>query len=268
MHPFSLAAVGAPPAEPSYGWWLPPDLSTYGPTLDWGFKFIHVFMVVQFVLWGIFFAYCLVRFRARAGQRARPHGLRESVGMTGDLVIAAVDVGLILFYVFPVWGRVVEQLPPPNHAVHVEVTGEQFVWNIRYPGPDGTFGRTKPDLISTDNPLGIDPADPAGKDDVTTIGELHLPVGRPVIVHLRSKDVIHSFFIPVLRVKRDAVPGLTQELWVEATQAGHFEIACAQLCGLGHYTMRGDVLLQSPEEYDAWLQAQEAALQAQPPAVP
>jgi cytochrome c oxidase subunit 2 len=151
--------------------------------------------------------------------------------------------------------------------VVVQVTGEQFAWNIHYPGPDGRFGRTDIKLLDLQsNPLGLDRSDPAGLDDITTVNQMYLPVNRPVIVRLRSKEVIHSFGVPEFRVKQDAVPGLTIPIWFVPTvtteemraRTGNpqfqYEIACAQLCGLGHARMRGFVTVQTAEEFQQWVQ--------------
>jgi cytochrome c oxidase subunit 2 len=160
----------------------------------------------------------------------------------------------------------VDRIPSESEALVVHVTGEQFAWNVRYAGPDGAFGRTDIKLIDLQsNPLGLDRSDPAAKDDVTTLNQLYLPVNRPVIVKLRSKDVIHSFGVPELRVKQDAIPGLTIPIWFVPnvttaemrTRTGNaefqYEIACAQLCGLGHARMRGFVTVQTAEEFQTWL---------------
>jgi cytochrome c oxidase subunit 2 len=153
-------------------------------------------------------------------------------------------------------------MPPPSESVVVRVVGEQFAWNMQYPGPDGKFGRTDIKLVAPDNPLGLDRSDPAAKDDVTTINQLNLPVGKPIILHLSSKDVIHSFSLPQMRVKQDAVPGMSIPLWFTATETGDWEINCSQLCGLGHYRMRGFYSIKSQADYDAWLKEEEAALTA------
>jgi cytochrome c oxidase subunit II len=142
----------------------------------------------------------------------------------------------------------------------VRVVAEQFAWNIQYPGPDGTFGRTRLDLVRPENPLGLDISDPAAKDDVWTQNQLNLPVGRPVIVHLSSKDVIHSFGLPQMRVKQDAIPGIEQRLWFTPTKTGEWEIACSQLCGLGHYRMRGFYTIQTQADFNAWLASQPPGL--------
>ncbi len=128
--------------------------------------------------------------------------------------------------------------------MQIEVTAEQFAWNIRYPGPDGQFGTP---------------------DDVVTLNQLHFPVGQKVVVSLHSKDVIHSFFLPEFRVKQDAVPGMTTKVWFDASHVGQWEIACAELCGLGHYRMKGFLTADSPEDFQKWL-AEQAASNAPPPA--
>jgi cytochrome c oxidase subunit 2 len=166
----------------------------------------------------------------------------------------------------PLWAARVDRMPPENEALVVQVTAEQFAWNVRYPGPDGVFGRTDINLINLqDNPLGLDRSDPAAKDDITTLNQLYLPANKPIIVKLRSKDVIHSFGVPEFRVKQDAIPGLTIPVWFipnvttaeMRSRTGNpefqYEIACAQLCGLGHYRMRGFVTIQSAEEFQTWM---------------
>jgi cytochrome c oxidase subunit 2 len=138
----------------------------------------------------------------------------------------------------------------------MRVVAQQFAWNIHYPGVDGIFGKVDPKLMDSSNPLGLDLNDPHAKDDVTTINQLHIPVNTPVSVMLSSKDVIHSFGIPVMRVKNDAIPGYNVPVWFQATQEGEFEIACAQLCGLGHYRMRGFFVVESKDKFNAWLAEQ------------
>ena len=142
------------------------------------------------------------------------------------------------------------------------VLGEQLAGNIHYPGGDGIFGRTSIDLGDSEtNPRGLDYDDPYAKDDITTINKLHLPVDKPVIIHLSAKDVIHSFFLPVMRVKQDAIPGMTIPVWFIPNRTGESEIACSQLCGLGHYRMRGFLTVETQEEYDGWLAEQAALLE-------
>jgi cytochrome c oxidase subunit 2 len=188
-----------------------------------------------------------------------------------EVGVAVVEAILLVGFAIPLWAARVEGLPPENEALVIQVTGEQFAWNIHYPGADRTFGRTDIKLLDLQsNPLGLDRSDAAAMDDVTTVGQLYLPVNRPVIVRLRSKDVIHSFGVPEFRVKQDAVPGFTIPIWFiptittadMRTQVGNpafeYEIACAQLCGLGHARMRGLVTVVSDEEFQKWLQEQQA----------
>ena len=144
------------------------------------------------------------------------------------------------------------------------MSSEQFAWNIHYPGPDGMFGRTEVTRVAADNPLGLDRRDPAAKDDITTINQLNLPVDRPVLVHLSSKDVIHSFGLFEMRVKQDAVPGLDIPVWFIPNKLGDYEIACSQLCGLGHYRMRGFISVKTDADFKAWL-AEEARRSAPRP---
>jgi cytochrome c oxidase subunit II len=184
-----------------------------------------------------------------------------------EVAVAVVEAVLLIGFAIPLWAARVDARPPDSEALVVQVTGEQFAWNIHYPGADRVFGRTDIKLLDLQvNPLGLDRSDPAAKDDVTTVNQLYLPVNQPVIVRLRSKDVIHSFGVPEFRVKQDAVPGLTIPIWFiptvttadMRTRKGNpefqYEIACAQLCGLGHARMRGFVTVQSAEEFQMWME--------------
>jgi cytochrome c oxidase subunit 2 len=180
--------------------------------------------------------------------------------------VAIVEAVLLVGFSIPIWAARVDHIPPESQALVVQVTGEQFAWNIHYAGPDGKFGRTDINLIDLQsNPLGLDRNDPDAKDDVTTVNQLYLPVNRPIIVKLRSKDVIHSFGVPEFRVKQDVVPGLTIPVWfipnvttdeMRARTGNHefqYEIACAQLCGLGHAHMRGFVTVLSQQDFTKWI---------------
>ena len=177
---------------------------------------------------------------------------------------------LLVGYAIPAWVTRVAQFPPESEAFVVHVVGEQFAWNIHYPGPDGKFGRTDVGLMAADNPLGLDKSDPAAKDDITTINQLTLPVDKPVLVHLSSKDVIHSFGLYEMRVKQDAVPGLDMPVWFIPNRLGEYEISCSQLCGLGHFRMRGFITVQTAADYQKWYDDQEKELRpvATTPAAP
>ena len=155
----------------------------------------------------------------------------------------------------PVWMKTYASEAPAN-ALTLEVTTEQFAWNVRYAGADGKFGRTDPALISASSAIGLDEKDPAAKDDVVDQGVLRVVVNRPVKIRLRSKDVLHSFFLPNFRIKQDSVPGMTIEFWFLPTKAGDFELACAELCGLGHWEMRGLLRVMSTEDFEKWMKEQ------------
>jgi cytochrome c oxidase subunit 2 len=160
----------------------------------------------------------------------------------------------------PVWEMIYGATPP--EALVVEVTAQQFEWIVRYPGKDGVFGRTRPDLVSGEaNPAGLDPADSAAVDDVVTRGALHLPAGRAVVARLQARDVLHSFSVPAFRVKQDVVPGMVIPTQFVPTTPGRYEIACAELCGAAHYRMRGRVIVHPPEEFAAWLSTQAGFFQ-------
>jgi cytochrome c oxidase subunit 2 len=239
---------------------LPPEGAAHAHELDYMLGLVHWLMLLLFVIWAPYFIYVLFRFRKSKHPAANYHGTKSrlSTYLEGGVVVA--EVVLLFGFALPVWGELRDNLPAETEAVVVHVVAEQFAWNIHYPGPDGVFGRRDAGLVDTAvNPLGLDREDTYAKDDITTVNELHLPAGRPVLVQLSSKDVIHSFALPVMRVKQDAIPGLTIPVWFQPTRAGEFEIACAQLCGIGHYRMRGYLTIHPPEAFEAWLQ--EAAAQ-------
>jgi cytochrome c oxidase subunit 2 len=220
-------------------------------------------MLALFVGWSAFFVYVLVRFRRGAHPVARPDGPRAIWVVLPTALTLVAELALLLFYSIPAWRARVNDFPPMQSSVVVRVVAEQFAWNIHYPGPDGLFGRTDVALVSSDNPLGLDRRDPAARDDVTTINQLHVPLNRPVIVFLSSKDVIHSFTLPQMRVKQDATPGLEQPVWFTPTRAGSWEIVCSQLCGLAHYRMRGFYTAETDAQFQQWLTA-EAVLPTPP----
>jgi cytochrome c oxidase subunit II len=245
---------------------LPALASAHGGQIDGLIGWTHVFMLVLFVGWGGFFVYCLIRFRRSRHPVANYAGVRSHASSYLEGAVAVVEAILLVGFSIPLWAARVDHRPSESEALVVEVTGEQFAWNMHYAGPDGTFGRTDIKLIDLQsNPLGLDRKDPAAKDDVTTVNQLYLPVNRPIIVKLKSKDVIHSFGVPEFRVKQDAVPGLTIPIWFlpNVTTAEmrtrmnnpefQYEIACAQLCGLGHARMRGFVTVQTADEFQKWL---------------
>jgi cytochrome c oxidase subunit 2 len=238
---------------------LPPEASAHAAEIDQILVLVHWLMAVLFVGWGLFFIYTLIRFRHGANPVANYHGIKAGWSKVLEGGVLLVEIILLVFFSIPAYNARVAAFPAEQSAVTVRVVAEQFSWNVHYPGPDGKFGRTDIRLVTPDNPLGLDRKDPDAKDDLTTINQLHLPVDRPVIVHLSSKDVIHSFGLPQMRVKQDAIPGIVSNLWFTPTKTGEWEIACSQLCGLGHFRMRGFYTIHPEADYEKWLRDEAKA---------
>ncbi len=243
--------------EKFYGWGLPVDISTHGAAIDRLIWIVHGLMALLFVGWLSFLVVALVRFRARPGHKAASHAHHFRLPTLVEVVVAVLEVVLLFAFSIPLWAQVKRPVPGAD-SMRIRVVAEQFAWNIHYPGPDGVFGRADPGRVGASNPLGLDPDDPAGKDDITTINQLHIPVDTPIRVDLSSKDVIHSFSIPVMRVKQDAIPGEVIPVWFQARRTGDFQVACAQLCGLGHYRMLGYFVVDSKNAFETWLAAEAA----------
>jgi cytochrome c oxidase subunit 2 len=239
---------------------LPVAASAHAGEIDQMIALTHWLMLILFVGWGVYFVFVLFRFRRGANPKASYAGAKGKISKGTEVAVAIVEVLLLVFYAIPAWAKRVRAFPSENEAVVVRVVSEQFAWNVHYPGPDGRFGRTDIKLVSADNPLGLDRTDAAAKDDVTTINQLNLPVDRPVLVHLSTKDVIHSFGLFEMRVKQDAIPGMQIPVWFIPNRVGQYEIACSQLCGLGHFRMRGFVTIQSAADYQKWFDDQEKEL--------
>jgi len=248
---------------------LPVAASAHAGEIDEMIVLVHWLMAILFVGWGLFFIYVLFRFRKGANPKASYAGAKGKISKGLEVGVAIVEVILLVFYAIPAWAKRVKAFPSEQEAVVVKVVGEQFAWNVQYPGPDGKFGRTDIRMVAADNPLGLDRSDPDAKDDITTINQLNLPVDRPVLVHLMSKDVIHSFGLYEMRVKQDAIPGMSMPVWFIPNRVGQYEITCSQLCGLGHFRMRGFVTIQSAADFQKWFDDQEKELRpaaATPPA--
>jgi cytochrome c oxidase subunit 2 len=244
---------------------MPVEASTHAGEIDHMIVLIHWLMVVLFVGWGVYYVYVLFRFRSGANPKASYEGAHGTASKYVEIGVVIAEAILLIVYAIPAWASRVSAFPSENEAVVVRVTGKQFEWDIRYPGPDGRFGRTDIHLVSADNPLGLDRNDPDAKDDITTINQLNLPVNRPVLVHLTSMDVIHSFGLFEMRVKQDAIPGLDIPVWFIPNRIGQYDITCSQLCGLGHYRMRGFVNIQTAEDFQKFLTEEGAALTAAAP---
>ncbi len=206
-----------------------------------------------FVAVNLFMAYCVVRFRQRKGSRAayEPESKKLEAWLVG---LTTVGVAAMLAPGLSVWADFVNV---PEEAAIVEAVGQQWHWTYRFPGKDGKLGTIDSRHVSDKNPFGMNPDDPDGKDDVLVASpELHLPLGKPVKVLLRSKDVLHNFSVAQIRVKMDLVPGLVTYVWFTPTRTGNFDILCEELCGIAHFTMRGRVIVEEERAYQAWLNGQ------------
>src|SRR5580704_2764212 len=241
-------------------WWLPHGASTAAAFIDHQFTLTYILMGIVFVAAQGALGLFVWQYRDRkdAKKVEYSHG-NTKLEVVWTVLTAVLFVGLNLMG-SNVWAR--ERFAPADPgSVPVEVTGMQFAWYFRYPGPDGKFGATDPKLMDpsagNEAAVGLDTSDPAAKDDVVT-GTMYLPVNRQVDLRLRAVDVIHSFFVPNMRFKQDAVPGLEIHMHFTPTETGDCEIACAELCGLGHYKMHGMLKVVSQEDFDKWLAAREA----------
>ncbi len=217
-------------------WWLPPAASTFAGPIDGLFLAIFIITGIALVIVEVGLLWFSVKYRARPARKAfYTHGsTRAEVIWTSIPAVTVVALGIVSnHYWVRMKGR--DSVPPNAYGLGVHV--KQFEWQITYPGPDGRLGTG---------------------DDFTLRNQLHIPVNQPIVVHLTSEDVIHSFFIPQFRIKQDAVPGLTINAWFQATKTGEYEIGCAELCGMGHYKMRARVFVHTPEEFNTWM-AQQAA---------
>lgn len=255
---------------------MPEIASAHGASLDHVNSYVHWLMLILFVFWTALFIYMLFRFRAKSSSRADYHGLKSNMSSYAEIGVAIVEVVLLVGFSIPLYSDRVDDIPAEEDATVVRVYAQQFAWNIHYPGPDGIFGRTDPHLVDeTSNPVGLDKEDPMAKDDVVTLNQLHLPVDKPALIYLTSKDVIHSFMLNEMRIKQDVIPGMLFPVWFVPTVTTaemrekmgkddfNYEIACAQLCGITHYTMRGFLTVHEQAEYDAWMAAKQEELAAE-----
>ena len=234
--------------------WYFTELASNWGAIDTTVSITFAVCGVVFVAANLFMAYCIIRFRNKSkDQRAKyePENKKLETWLT---VITTIGVVAMLAPGLIVWGKFVS---PPETAAVVEAIGQQWQWTYRLPGKDGQLGTTDARKISIENPFGMNEEDPYGQDDVLIeSNELHIPLGQPVKFLLRSKDVLHNFTVPQFRVKMDLVPGMVTWQWLTPTRVGEFEVLCEELCGIGHHTMRGKVVVEEEEKYLAWLAQQ------------
>lgn len=234
---------------------LPVEASAQAAQLDRVTVLVHALMAVMFAGWLVYFVYVLIRFRRTRQPVADYRGSHGHWPKWTEAGVAIVEIVLLAAFSIPAWASRVNGAPASG-ALVVRVVAQQFSWTIHYAGPDGEFGRVDASLVTPDNPAGLDRRSPHGADDVVTVDDMHLPLGQPVIVQLSSRDMVHSFGVPAMRVKQDAIPGMMIPVWFTPTLDGTYDIACSQLCGLGHYRMRGQITVVSPRDFSVWLASQ------------
>ena len=249
---------------------LPVGISSVSGRIDEIIVIVHYLMLVLFIGWGIFFIVSLIKFRASKNAKANYKGVESHYSSVLEALIAVIEIVILFGFAFPIWAERVNDVPDSRDAVNIRVIAQQFAWNFHYPGADGVFGRTDINLVdeSEQNFIGIDRSDAFAKDDIILQNQMHIPVNKKIRVDLSSKDVIHNFKLPELRVSQDAIPGMTIPVHFTAkTTSDEFlesvkgtpregkglEIACAQLCGITHYRMRGYLTVDTEEQYSDWL---------------
>jgi cytochrome c oxidase subunit II len=233
-------------------WWLTPIASNWS-AIDDTIEITFWVTGLVFIAVNCFLAYSVFRYRFHKDKRAdyEPENKRLELWLT---LFTSLGVAAMLAPGLYVWGKFVTV---PEDAAEFEVVGQQWHWSFRLPGQDGEFGQTAVELIDESNPFGIDQADPRGRDDILILSnEMHISIDQPVRVQLRSKDVLHNFTVPQFRVKMDLVPGIATSMWFTPTRLGRFDILCEELCGMAHYTMRGNIVVDSPQDYERWLAEQ------------
>ncbi|MDG2434560.1 MAG: cytochrome c oxidase subunit II [Gammaproteobacteria bacterium] len=233
-------------------WWFTPLASNWG-SLDQTIIISLWVTGVAFVLVSGFILYCVVKFRYKEGHKSEyePENTKLEVILT---VITTIGVIILLAPGLIAWNDYVNL---PEDAIEVEGVGQQWVWTYRFPGEDGVYGNTNGRLFSSKNTFGLDPSDPNSQDDILIrSNHLHLPIDEPVVFQLRSKDVLHDFYIPQFRAKMDLVPGQQTNLWFTPTILGTYEVACAEYCGTGHFAMRGLITVDTMNDFQSWLAEQ------------
>jgi cytochrome c oxidase subunit II len=246
----------------------PPNASEHGYQIDHILEFSHWFMAALFVGWLTYFLFVLVRFRRSRHPVANHQGVKSGISTHLEFSVVLIEAVLLLGFAIPLWAKRVNQFPDTHDAVLVHVVGQQFNWTYHLPGADGQYGRRDPALATNQNPMGLDFNDPASKDDIVTLGELHIPVNRPVIMEISSKDVIHNFDLPNMRIAQDATPGSLIPMWFKPLKTGTYEVICGQLCGLGHYSMKGSVVVDTAEDFQNWLKERAEFMQTQQQSAP
>jgi cytochrome c oxidase subunit II len=241
---------------------LPVLASEHGKDVDNLIIYVHLLMIVLFVGWLAYFAYALFRFHRSRNPKADYVGVKNHASNWIEAAVAVVEGVLLFGLAIPLWAKAADKFPDKSKATVIHVVGQQFAWNALYTGKDGEFGKQSMNLVNSTNVFGLDFTDPLTKDDVQAValGEMHVPINKPVICYISSKDVIHSFKVIAMRITQDAIPGMRTPTWFTPTKAGRYQINCAQLCGNSHSAMSaGMMVVESQGEFDKWLASKVGA---------
>jgi cytochrome c oxidase subunit 2 len=240
---------------------LPVLASKHGQDVDNLIIYVHWLMAALFIGWILYFILVLVKFNKKANPKADYVGIRGHASNYIEAIVALVEGVLLIGFAVPLWAHAVDRFPTPDeHPTTIHVAAQQFAWNVFYPGLDGEFGKQDPSLVTSDNQWGFDKTDPKGKDDFQTLDDIHVPVNKPVIITITSRDVIHSFKVIAMRVTQDAIPGMKIPVHFTPTVVGVYQINCAQLCGVGHASMaNGRIHVDTQEDYEKWLKTKSKA---------
>ena len=240
---------------------LPVVASEHGQQVDDLIIYVHWLMIVLFIGWLAYFAYVLFKFHRSRHPKADYMGVQTHASTYIEGAVALVEGVLLIGIAIPFWAQAVT-VPKEKESTVIQVVGQQFNWNARYAGKDGVFGKQDMRFVTSDNIFGVDPSDANGKDDIQIngLGEMHVPINKPVICFVSSKDVIHSFKVIAMRVTQDAIPGMRIPVWFKPTKEGRYQINCAQLCGNSHSAMASGILVvESQEAFDKWLASKAGA---------
>jgi len=235
---------------------MPELASSNGKAVDDLIVYVHWLMMLLFVGWIAYFVYVLWRFNAKRAAKANYEGTKSHLPTYVELFVVLVEAVLLLGFAIPIWAKNVDKFPKPEESTVIQIVAQQYAWNVRYPGADGKFGGQDMKFVADNNVFGVDPADPLGKDDIQLQNDIHVPINKPVLIYLSSKDVIHSLKLVAMRLTQDAIPGLRIPCTFTPTKLGRYQIECAQLCGPGHSGMSvGFVTVVSEDDYKAWIKS-------------
>ena len=260
---------------------LPINSASHGAMIDHMIGWVHWLMLILFIGWGLYLIITIFKFNSKSNPKADYNGVQSHYSKYAEYGVIIFEAFLLIGLSIPLYSQIKTSLPNDDEVHHVRVIAQQFAWNIHYPGADGKFGKyikleSGDNVDEESNPISLDRSSAFGADDIVTINQMHLPVNKQVMIHLSTKDVIHSFGIPEMRIKQDAIPGMTIPFFFTPTMTSDeflekikgtsregkgFEIACAQLCGNAHYRMRGYVTIDTEVQYNAWLDEEAEYLQ-------